>query len=432
MGGDGGMVACAPMVLGSELAFRMLVRRHGVTHTYSPMVKADRLVGGASEEQRILEDTSSEDRPLALQLCGRDPAVLAKAVRHALDSRGHCLDAIDFNLGCPQRCAEQGGWGSYLEREPELAAACVAAMAEAAAPTPVWCKIRIGASSAATLAFALRLQEAGCSLLAVHCRPRPTDRDEFHDTEPDYSQLADLVRGLRIPVVANGGICTVEQAAAIVESTGVRGVMAATPLLRNPRAFRPEPEPEPEPEPKPEPEPVPELSGRIGGAIDMAREYLDLAAAHPPPSPLFISKHLRWLLREFLQPAHTAAVEAAKALRQQRGSKAERRRRSAEAGPDSQGSAREDEADEESDSWSDWRVQVWHFLARPYLTEQWQFVAVVDVIEANACPARWAGRPAPPSLREIRLGERREHEEEEAQDEAQDGAEIGSLFGWED
>ena len=77
-GAAGGMVACAPMVLGSELAFRMLVRRHGVTHTYSPMVKADRLVGGASEEQRILQDTSSEDRPLALQLCGRDPAVLAK------------------------------------------------------------------------------------------------------------------------------------------------------------------------------------------------------------------------------------------------------------------------------------------------------------------------------------------------------------------
>ena len=78
-------VICAPMVLGSELAFRMLVRRHGVSLCYTPMLKADKLLEGEAEANQLLDEGSTDkDSPLALQICGRVPSQLASAVRYIL------------------------------------------------------------------------------------------------------------------------------------------------------------------------------------------------------------------------------------------------------------------------------------------------------------------------------------------------------------
>ena len=70
---------CAPMVRGSELAFRMMVRKYGVKLCYSPMIKSELLVRGYTCEVALLE-TCPEDRPLVVQLSGRDPHVLQEAV----------------------------------------------------------------------------------------------------------------------------------------------------------------------------------------------------------------------------------------------------------------------------------------------------------------------------------------------------------------
>jgi tRNA-dihydrouridine synthase len=225
-------IICAPMVLGSELAFRALCRRHGVGLCYTPMLKADKLLAGDAETNQLMleqppaapaadggpDPAAGSDSPLVLQLCGREPALLARAVRHVLAQLpAGRLDAIDLNLGCPQECAAKGGWGAYLAAEPDLACACVAAMAGASAAAaaavaalaggsqqralPIWCKIRLCDTQAQTVAFAQALERAGCELLAVHCRRRPRTRDEFHDAPPDYSQLAAIVAAVAIPVV---------------------------------------------------------------------------------------------------------------------------------------------------------------------------------------------------------------------------------------
>ena len=405
-------VWCAPMVLGSELAFRMLVRRHGVSLTYTPMIKADRLVAGAEDERRVLADVCAEDRPLALQLCGRDPAMLARAVQHALGgSQEPHIDAIDLNLGCPQRCAELGGWGSYLADEPTLAAACVRAMVAAAAPVPVWCKIRIATTAAETVAYALQLQAAGCALLAVHCRPRPNDRDVFHDTEPDYSHLAPLVSALQIPVVANGGIDNPEQGARVVQATGCHAVMTATSLLRCPRAFGCSKQ-------------QLEAESSCTVAIDVAREYLSLAERFPPPSALFISKHLRWIFREFLQPAYAAATSAAKVQRDQEKERRERERlvdgttgtTHTDPPQPTPPPSRPDDSEERTAQigWDDWRVRVWKFLAKPDLTETWQFAEVVRHIAAHHALAGGDATQLETamSLKDIRLMRRRHNGEE--------------------
>mmetsp|Transcript_49947 Transcript_49947/g.98668 ORF Transcript_49947/g.98668 Transcript_49947/m.98668 type:complete len:384 (-) Transcript_49947:26-1177(-) len=364
-------VWCAPMVLGSELAFRMLTRRHGISLAYSPMIKAHRIVAGVEEEHNVLADTSPEDRPLAIQFCGRDPSILAQAVKIAKQLQGGNIDAFDLNLGCPQRCAEHGGWGSFLADEPQLAADCVRAMVAAASPTPVWCKIRIRETVAKTVNFALELQAAGCALLAVHCRPRPTGRDQCgHGAIPEYDHLQAVVQALQIPVVANGGIETIEIAERVVKETGCHAVMAATGLLRNPRAFT--------------------NTTTSSEPVDVALEYMSLVEQFPPPSVLFVSKHLRWIFREMIQSTYDAAMAAAR---------------------------------EHGTAPTDWRVHVWKFLAQPFLTEAWQFTEVVKYIAAKT-----NDEESKLSLKDIRLG-RRVAEIFDATEEIEKDVNCLSLFG---
>ena len=117
----------APMVGGSELAFRLLCRRHGATAAYTPMMEAARFVEDAAFRAQYLQ-THAEDRPLVAHFCGNDPGVVGRACALAAATGG--VDAVDLNLGCPQRVAFAGHYGSYLMREEDrdLVKRIVAAM----------------------------------------------------------------------------------------------------------------------------------------------------------------------------------------------------------------------------------------------------------------------------------------------------------------
>lgn len=343
-------IMCAPMVRGSELAFRMLVRRHGVRACYTPMIKADNLVAGAEEERSLL-DSCKDDRPLVVQLAGRDPGILAEAVGIVRKTLGDAIDAVDLNLGCPQECAQEGGYGAFLQEEPDVAAACVRAMCRAASPLPIFCKLRILDSVKASISYAQNLERAGCSLLAVHCRLRAVK----HNGPADFEHLRHIVESLRIPVVANGGLATREECRRALAQTGAAAAMAATPLLRSPRAF--------------------DASGdgsELPNPAETALEYLDLAEQYPPPSPLYVRRHLRWLFRAHLQEAYT--------------------------------SARQGWLEGEGAGQADWRARTWHFLEQPCLDGIWQFRELVRYV------AHHQGWPISLvvdrvlSLREIRMG----------------------------
>jgi len=323
---------------------------------YTPMLKAEQLVLGGAEERRLLESCDG-DRPLVAQLAGRDPQALAQAVRIVLEAVA--VDAVDLNLGCPQECAREGGYGAFLQEEPATAAACVEAMCEAAAPLPVFCKMRILSSAQASISFAQGLEAAGCSLLAVHGRTR----EAKHEGSPDFGHLAELAAALRIPVVANGGIRSREQARAVMERTGAAAVMVATGLLRWPRAFSLE-------------SPCTEPQRADEGTADVAMEYLRCAEEFPPPSPLYLRKHLRWLFRAELERSFACA----------RAGWLEGR-----------------DADQ-----AEWRVRAWTFLEQPCLTELWQFRELVRLIAHHqGRPLGPKGPSEPPvlSFKEIRAGE---------------------------
>ena len=195
---------CAPMVLQSELAFRMLIRRHGTTLCYAPMLPAAAFLSaptdgseqnantGGPATQAQWFTTCEGDRPLLAQIGGRDPDEVLAAARLVQDS----VDGVDVNFGCPQRCAERDGYGAYLMDEPELARQIVARLA-CHLRVPVTAKMRICARLEETLAFARMLEDAGAACVCVHGRRR---EKAHHEDAADWDVIAAVKAHLSVPV----------------------------------------------------------------------------------------------------------------------------------------------------------------------------------------------------------------------------------------
>ena len=134
---------------------------------YTEMIVAQALVRG---DRHYLLDFDPEEHPVALQLGGAEPGLLAEA---AAIGEGFGYDEINLNVGCPSDRVQAGCFGAALMREPERVAACVAAMREAA-PAPVTVKTRLGVDSDDSYEFLARLvaavAAAGCRTVVVHAR----------------------------------------------------------------------------------------------------------------------------------------------------------------------------------------------------------------------------------------------------------------------
>ncbi|OQR95368.1 hypothetical protein THRCLA_07934 [Thraustotheca clavata] len=226
---------CAPMVRQSELAFRLLTREFGCDLTYSPMLPAIELVNAAKCAKPNTDisldffDIDSKDRPLIVQICGNDPDLLAQAVQLVQ----HRCDGVDLNLGCPQRCACNGGFGAFLLEKPDLIFKLVQAMV-AVATVPITCKIRILPNEEDTIALAQKIEEAGCSMLTVHGRLR---EQRHHEGKCNWDVIRKVREAISIPMIANGGIRTLDEAEACLAYTGCQAVMSGTGLLDNPAMF---------------------------------------------------------------------------------------------------------------------------------------------------------------------------------------------------
>ncbi len=201
---------------------------------YTEMVHANAVIHG--DRERLLGFDAGE-RPLALQLGGSEPVLLAQAARIAADWG---YDEINLNCGCPSDRVQAGRFGACLMREPALVADCVAAMV-AAVSIPVTVKCRLGVDEDndydVFAAFVDRQVEAGAAMIVVHARNAwlkglsPKENREIPPLRYDWAYRLKRERPA-VPVVLNGGIATVEAAQA--HRAQVDGVMLGRAAYHDP------------------------------------------------------------------------------------------------------------------------------------------------------------------------------------------------------
>lgn len=223
-------IALAPMAGVTDYAMRSLWRAYGAWPLFSEMVSAKAIVMGNKKTWGLFPKDDEQD--VALQLFGSEPDVMAKAAA-ILKQEGYKW--IDINMGCPVPKVAGHGEGSALFCDPLRAFQIVAAVAQQGLTVSV--KMRIGFHEVdvpKAVAFAQGLEKAGARALAVHGRSRA----QYYAGKADWQAIAEVVKGVQIPVLANGDVTDLASAQAILQQTGAKGMMIGRAARGNPWLFR--------------------------------------------------------------------------------------------------------------------------------------------------------------------------------------------------
>lgn len=259
-----GRVTLAPMAGVTDAAFRGVCHDLGAALTCTEMVSARALVYKDKKTESLLY-CPPEHHPVAAQIFGHEPEIMAEAAPYALELSG--ADILDINMGCPVGKIVRSGDGSALMRDPDLAGRIVEAVVKAV-DKPVTVKFRKGwdGGSVNAVEFARIIEQAGASAIAVHGRTRV----QMYAGKADWDIIRDVKRAVSIPVLANGDVFSGADAAHILRYTGADGAMIGRGCFGDPWLFRRanaalagEPEPE-----------LPPLADRI----DLAVRQIETAA----------------------------------------------------------------------------------------------------------------------------------------------------------
>jgi tRNA-dihydrouridine synthase B len=221
----------APMAGVSVQAFRRQGRRFGAGLVCSEMVSCAGLHHGNERSLGYLR-IASDERPLAVQIFGSEPALMAEAAAMVAAAGA---DIVDINFGCPVRKVTRTGAGATLLDDPDLACRIVDSVASAV-DVPVTVKMRRGLEdgSRACLEVGPRLVDAGAQSLTLH----PRSARQMYTGTADHSLTAELVERVDVPVVASGDITSRAKAQAVITATGASAVMVGRAAQGNPWTLR--------------------------------------------------------------------------------------------------------------------------------------------------------------------------------------------------
>lgn len=224
-------VMLAPMAGVTDLSFRLLCKEQGCGYMVTEMVSAKAILY-KNKNTEVLMEHRDEEGPVALQLFGSDPEIMAE-IALRLSDRG--FSAIDVNMGCPVNKIVNNGEGSFLMTNPKLAGEIIEKMASRI-PIPVTVKFRKGFTedSVNAVEFAHIMEESGAAALTIHGRTR----DQFYSGKADWNIIGDVVNKVKIPVFGNGDIFCAQDALDMMAQTGCAGVGIGRGAKGNPWIFR--------------------------------------------------------------------------------------------------------------------------------------------------------------------------------------------------
>lgn len=222
----------APMAGVTDRPFRQLCKRLGAGYAVSEMVTSNSLLYGSAKTLRRANH-DGEAEPIAVQIAGADPQMLAAAARYNVE-RG--AQVIDINMGCPAKKVCNVMAGSALLQDEPLVARILEATVKAVPETPVTLKIRTGwnRDNRNAVRIARIAEDNGIRALAIHGRTRA---DQYMGCA-EYDTIAEVKAKTRLPVIANGDITTPETARHVLEYTGADGLMIGRAAQGRPWLFR--------------------------------------------------------------------------------------------------------------------------------------------------------------------------------------------------
>ena len=273
----------APMAGVSESPFRRLCRQHGADVVVTEFLSAE---GIRRENEATLHKLAfgPDERPIGVQIFGADPVAMGEAARFVSDV--FQPEFIDINFGCPVKKVVRNNGGSGCLKDMGLVQGIIRAV-KTATQLPVTVKIRSGWNEEMRdpVSIALRCQDAGARVLALH----PRTRTQMYQGTANWDEIARVAATLAIPVIGNGDIKTPEDVVAMRRHTNCAGIMIARGSFGNPwlfaqardllegRSKRPDPTPE----------------QRFATALDHARLTLRLQG-DTRKTALEFRKHFGW------------------------------------------------------------------------------------------------------------------------------------------
>lgn len=227
-----GRLLLAPMAGITDQAMRLICGEMGCDFAYTEMVSAKGYL--MSEKSRELLALHPDEKPLAAQIFGSDPVTMARAAARIEEKEDTRIVALDLNMGCPAVKIVRNGDGSALTKNLPLAGKIIESVVRAV-QLPVTVKTRIGydAGDDITVAFAHMAQEAGAAAVTIHGRTRA----QGYSGKANWEAVAKAKRAVSIPIIGNGDVQNLEQAAMRMAQTGCDAVMIGRAAMGNPWVF---------------------------------------------------------------------------------------------------------------------------------------------------------------------------------------------------
>ena len=222
----------APMAGVTNEAFRIICKKMNAGLVMAEMV-SDKAIGFKNERTLGMTKVNPLEHPISMQIFGGDVDSLVNAAKY-IDEYSDA-DIIDINMGCPVLKVIKSGSGSALLKDPDKIYEVVKAVVSAV-KKPVTVKIRIGwdMESINCVEVAKKIEAAGASAITVHGRTR----SQFYSGNADWKYIKMVKEAVKIPVIGNGDVISIESAKRMMEETGCDAIAIARGALGNPFLFR--------------------------------------------------------------------------------------------------------------------------------------------------------------------------------------------------